>query len=65
MTLQLRERRAVMDKQKQPKPQGQQSESPAQMPLGMLKKHIDAASVAGKLRDRKKFMDEKIKAAGG
>lgn len=54
-----------MDKQKQPKPQGQQSESPAQMPLGMLKKHIDAASVAGKLRDRKKFMDEKIKAAGG
>lgn len=53
-----------MDKPQQPKPKPKTPPT-AQLPLGMLKKHIDDASIAGKLRDRKQRVDDAIEKAGG
>lgn len=53
----------------QPKPPVEQAPSAQSkrslLPLGMLKRATDKDSVAGKLRDRKQTLDDKIKEAGG
>jgi hypothetical protein len=53
----------------QPKPPVEQAPSAqpkrSLLPLGMIKRAIDKGSVAGKLRDRKHSLDDKIKEAGG